>query len=354
MPDPTDRREAIAAAFEAAENAAKVEVPETKVEVPETKVEVPETKVEVPETKVEAPETPETKAETKVAAPETKVEAPEYHEKDLDKAPQSWKPAEKAKWATLDPDIRQEVLRRERQVTQALNETAQARSIANEFAQTVQPYMARIQSLGVQPVQAVGELLKADYLLSSAPPPQRAAFMAKLIQDYGVDIQQLDLALSGQSSQVDPVQAKVDELLQQRLAPLNDFVKLQKQQVEEAERQRAEAAAAEVAAMSANTTEFPHFERVRDQMADWIEFAQKKNIHMDLKTAYNKAIMSDPELSQLVVRQQQTLSQAAQAQRAKQASVSVSGAPSVTPRGSPPATDRRAIIAQAFDNLASR
>ena len=34
MPDPTDRREAIEAAFEAAENAAKVEVPETKVEVP--------------------------------------------------------------------------------------------------------------------------------------------------------------------------------------------------------------------------------------------------------------------------------------------------------------------------------
>lgn len=351
MPDPTDRREAIEAAFEAAEA-------ETKLPEPAT---APATAPAPESTKPAADLTPTGEPiEATVEKPEPTVaravEPKPLDNKDmeLDKAPQSWKPAEKAKWASLDPDIRQEVLRRERQVTQALNETAQARSFANEFTQTIQPYMARIQSLGVAPVQAVGELLKADYLLSSAPPPQRAAFMAKLINDYGVDIQQLDLALSGQAAQTDPVQAKVDELLQQRLAPLNEFIQAQRSQAEIAAQAKAAEAAAEVQAMMANTKDFPHFERVRDQMADWIEFAQKKNIHMDLKTAYNKAIMSDPELSQLVVRQQQTLSQAAQAQRAKQASVSVSGAPSVTPRGSPPATDRRAIIAQAFDNLASR
>ena len=348
MPDPIDRREAIEAAF--AEVEASAAAPDAK---PAEAV--------GPATTDAPSETPEVEEKAEVATPieattepETPTKPVEPKDTELDKAPQSWKPAEKAKWATLDPNIRQEVLRRERQVTQALNETAQARGFANEFTQTIQPYMARIQSLGVAPVQAVGELLKADYLLSSAPPPQRAAFMAKLINDYGVDIQQLDLALSGQTQQTDPVQAKVDELLQQRLAPLNEFIQLQRSQAEIAAQSKAAEAAQEVQAMAANPTEFPHFERVRDQMADWIEFAQKKNIQMDLKTAYNKAVMSDPELSQLVVTQQQTLSQAAQAQRAKLASVSVSGAPSVTPRGSPPATDRRAIISQAFDNALSR
>lgn len=346
MSDTLDRREAIAAAFEAAE--AK---PEAKPEVPETAPEASKVEPTAPETS-EVSEAPKTKSETTevVEAPEAK---PEVQEKDLDKAPQSWKPAERSKWASLDPGVRQEVLRRERQVTQVLNETSQARSFANDFVQTVQPYMARINAMGLPPMQAVAELLKADHLLSTAPASQKAAFMAKLINDYGVDIQQLDAALSGQT-QVDPVQSKVDELLQQRLAPLNEFVQAQRQQAQALEQQQVQAAQAEVAAMEANTIEFPHFAQVRDAMADWIEFAQKKNIRMDLKTAYNKAVMSDPELSKLTATQQQVFSQAAQAQRAKQASVSVSGAPSGAPRGSPPATDRRAIIAQAFDNAMSR
>ena len=346
MTNPQDRREAIEAAFEAAEASAKPAEPIVETAAEPKQEELFE-KPAKPVTKSE--ETPEEKPVEKPT--EKPEEKPTESRDDSDKAPQSWKPAEKAKWATLDPEVRQEVLRRERQITQTLNETAQARSFTNEFVQTMQPYMARVQAMGLQPLQAVGELLKADYILSSAPAPQRAALMAKLINDYGVDIQQLDLALSGQSAQVDPVQAKVDELLQQRLAPLNEFIQFQKTQAQLAAKQSAESAATEVQAMAANTAEFPHFDRVRDEMANWIEFAQKKNIHMDLKTAYNKAIMSDPELSQLVASQQQATLQAAQAQRAKQASVSVSGAPSASPRGSPPVTDRRAIIEAAFANI---
>lgn len=348
--EPTDRREAIAAAFDAqeaehastSENTAPREEPKAEAEAG--------TPAEATETRSQAAEPAEEGVSAKQVDP---TETPRT-ERGIERAPQSWKPAEKAKWAEIDPGVRQEVLRREAQINQVLAETAPARNFVGEFQQLVQPYAARIQAMGVSPMQAVGELFKADYILSSAPAPQRAAFMAKLISDYGVDIQQLDAVLSGQSAQVDPVQARIDQQLQQQLAPLNEFIQLQKQQAEALEQQKQQAVQQEIYEMSQNTKDFPYFNQVRESMADWIEISQKKNQHIDLKTAYNKAVMSDPELSRLVLLQNQTALQAAQAQRAKQASVSVRGAPNAMPIGSPPATDRRAIIAQAFDTLGSR
>ena len=96
----------------------------------------------------------------------------------------------------MPPDVRQEIVRRERETTKVLGETAQARQLAGQFMQAVQPYQARLQSAGAHPIAAVQELLKADYILSSAPQNQRAAFMAKLISDYGIDVRELDTALA--------------------------------------------------------------------------------------------------------------------------------------------------------------
>ena len=123
----------------------------------------------------------------------------------------------------LDPDVRQEVIRRERDISRTLGETSQARQIANQFQQAVQPFMARIQSNGITPVQAVNELLKADHILSSAPAPQRAQYMAKLIKDYAIDIRALDDALAG-TVVADPVQSTVEKLVEQRLAPFQQYI----------------------------------------------------------------------------------------------------------------------------------
>lgn len=327
--EPVDRRDAIEAAF------AEHSEPEVKAQVAS---EAPEQAEQV-EPKAEVEKSVEgSTAESDVAV--------------LDKAPQSWKPAEKAKWAQLDPDIKQEVLRRERQVTNVLNESAQARSVASEFMQTVQPYMARVQAMGLPPMQAVNELFKADYLLSTAPTQQRAQFMAKLIQDYGVDIVALDAALSG-APVADPVDSKVEQLLQQRLAPFQQYL-AQQQAVQQQQAALSQQQAAKTIEQMATDPKFPHFERVRQDMADWIEHAAKKNIVLGLEEAYNKAVMSDPVLSKQIATSNAAATANAQAQRALRASKSVSGAPRTEFNGSPTATDRRAIIAAAFDQAEAR
>lgn len=270
-----------------------------------------------------------------------------------DRAPQSWKPAEKAKWAQLDPDIRKEVLRREGEITRTLSETAQARQFTQQFQQAIQPFMARIQTTGAHPIAVVQELLKADHLLSTAPKNQRAQFMAQLISDYDVDIEALDAALSGKPVE-DPVDSKVEQLLQKRLAPFNTFIQQQQEQFKRTQEEQTAKATQTIEAM-AKDPKFPHFEAVRETMADLIEFfATKKNILLEPEEAYNKAVMSDPVLSKQIQAQSTAAAQAAQAQRAKNASVSVSGAPRAQMAGSPAATDRRAIIAAAFDQHAGR
>jgi len=337
-----DRRAVIEAAFEAAE-----EAPEQK-QLALPGVEETEIKPAVPAEGSTAE--PETKAvEAKPAAEEGKPAA----DLPTDRAPQSWKPAEKAKWAQLDPDIRKEVLRRENEITRTLGETAQARQFAQQFQQTVQPYMARIQSIGAHPVAVVGELLKADHLLSTAPKGQRAQFMAQLIKDYDVDIMALDAALSGAPA-ADPVDSRVEQLLQQRLAPLNTFIQQQQEQLKQQQEESAKTLQQEVEAMAKDEA-YPYFEQLREEMADIIEYyATRKNIHLGLKEAYNKAVMSDPVLSKQIQAQTTAATQTVQAQRAKQASVSVRGAPRAQMSGSPAATDRRAIIAAAFEQHAGR
>lgn len=120
-------------------------------------------------------------------------------ESEVEPVPRSWRPAVREKWAKLDPEVRQEVIRRENEMLRAFGESGQARAIAKNFQETVAPYMARIQSTGLDPMKAIQQLLIADNKLTTSAPHQKAAYMAQLIKEYGIDIQALDSALAGEA-----------------------------------------------------------------------------------------------------------------------------------------------------------
>lgn len=243
----------------------------------------------------------------------------------VDRAPASWKKEAKGEWAALPLQARQEIHRREMEVQKVLNETAPIRQEIQQFREIVTPYMARIQSLGVTPHQAVGELLKADYLLASGSPQQKAVFIDKLLQDYNVDIAELDSAISRrlggqpqpQPQGFDPNQISqlVQQQLQQALAPIY-------QQRQQQEQQIVQQAAMTVEQMALDP-KYPHFEAVREDMADLMELNSRRGIYISVEQAYNKAVGMNPELS--AMQQATQLNQSAR--RAAAAAVSVSGAP---------------------------
>lgn len=339
-----DRRAAISAAFDTVEKASA-----SSTETPPAKAE-PAVAESEPTGGVLPPGNDESKPVEGVDAEEKPDEGPKF---SVDKAPQSWRGPQKAKWATLDPDVRQEVVRREREITTALSESAGARKLAQQFQQVVQPYTARFQSLNAHPLQAIQGLLNADHVLSTAPKVQRAQLVAKLISDYDVDIETLDLVLAGKKLP-DEVDDKVEALVQKRLQPFQQFMtQAQKEQSERAAAAEAEYAKT-VKAMETDEVKYPFFTDVRQDMADIIEFQSKKGVYLSLEQAYNRAIAMNPDLSSQVASRlnEQPSAEAAahaRAQAALKASKSVKGAPGTVVPGASKVNDRRATIAAALD-----
>lgn len=340
-PEVDDRRAAIEAAFEATEKEPAQTEPEKSTEPVQTELELDAT--EKPEG-LDAPKPADEKSVEATPA-ETDVAVPE-------KVPQAWKATAKAKWESLDPEIRQEVLRREHQISTTLNETAGMRQFATQFQQAIQPYASRFAEIQADPAQVVGTLLKIDHILATGTPAQRAQQVASIISSAGVDIDMLANALSGQATP-DPVSAQVEQLLQQRLQPFQAFMSQQEQAAKAAAAVEAQRIQAEVHAMSQNP-KFPHFEAVRETMADLIQLdAAKINPSLTIESAYNKAVKM-MDLDAETIARNAAAEANAKAQRALKASKSVSGAPRTAPTGSPASTDRRSIIEAAFDQLGGR
>jgi len=269
----------------------------------------------------DAGQTPEHKAETPADRAAHRV----------DRAPASWKKEAKGDWAALPLHVRQEVYKREMEVERVLKETAPIRQQIQEIQNVVSPYMARIQSAGVTPVQAMNELFKADFVLATGTQQSKAQMMAKLIKDYGVSIEDLDAAIvagmQGQQPQpqgFDPnyVNQLVQQQLQQALAPIY-------QERQQREQQVVQQATQTVEQMSLDPR-YPYFDEVREEMADLIEVASRRGVALSLEDAYNRAVVINPGASGQQSRQAtmtQANAQHQQAQRAKIAASSVNGAP---------------------------
>lgn len=313
---------------------------------------------ETPATEQPAPEAPGY-AETPTKAPqeaatvepekkeEVQDEVPTFgKDKAADAAPASWKGDAKKVWAELPEAARAEVVRRERQVDQTLRETAQARQVVEDMQRTIQPYQQRLQEIGASPAQMFSTLMEADRILHSAPMEQRAQYLAGLIKNYGIDIQALDSALSGQpvqASQQYDIEQRVQQLLDQRLAPIQQRI-----QAEEMGRQQEIAHTIE---SMASDPQYPYFQDVREDMADLIEIRAARGIYLSLEQAYAMATGINPGVTaaQQQVNQRSIANhQNAVAQRAKGAAVSVGGSPASVSGGADP-TNLRASIEGAFD-----
>lgn len=368
----TDRRATLEAALEAAEkghestqqNDVLAAVTNTDTDAATTTQNVATDSSKIDDASKTAVETKSRDDATKIVATEvvteaaTKPQSVEDKTQNVDRAPQAWKPAQKAKWQALDPDIRQEISRREYETTRVLNETAQARQFVGQFQEAIQPYRARIQQVG-DPIKAVQNLLAVDHLLSTGPKTQKAQFLAKLVKDYDIDIVELDAALAG-TAPADPVKAQVEQLINERLSPYQQYVQQQQIREQQAQEYQQQQILKEVQAMSTDPA-YPHFEAVRETMADLIDTKVRRGVSIDLATAYNMAVAMDPELSQQVLttqqeatRRRQAAEAHAKAQRALEASSSVSGAPRGSNAGTPQTTDRRAHLEAAFASLEGR
>jgi hypothetical protein len=232
-------------------------------------------------------------------------------------APSSWKNTAKAKFATLDPEIQQEVLRRESDFHKGTEQYKQAASFGQEMHRALTPYSQTLQQLqnnGISASAAISGLLNTDHVLRSGTPDQKREAVAKIVQAYGVDMSQALPYIDPQVQQYQQEIAQRDQHIQQlsqsqaqrEQGELNSHIEQAKQGKE-------------------------HFDLVRNEMAALLQAGPAR----DINDAYEMAIWARPDLRQGLLakqREDSRIEQVNKAKLAKQAS-----AVNVSARGTFPA-----------------
>lgn len=212
-------------------------------------------------------------------------------------APVSWTPAAREHWAGISPEAKAEINKREGDIARGLQQASGHKRVADEYFKTVAPFQQYIQAAGSTPAQAITELMTTASQLTAGSPAKKAEVVRNIINEYGVDITMLDELLSGQPVSEDP-NAPLLAAIDERLAPMNDFMgNVQHGRQEQANEVNQEAAT-ELGAFQQANTEF--YDDLREDMADLMEMATNRNREMTLEQAYNHAANAHPEIGPIL------------------------------------------------------
>lgn len=272
----------------------------------------------------------------------TKTPAKPASDDKLAKAPGSWKPAAREKWAGLDPEVRAEIYRREAEVSRGLNQYQTDAKFGRELQDTIKPFEHTMRAAGVEPQQAIRALLETDHSLRFGTPVEKAQRVLEIMNFYGVNVDTLGAVLQG-APQPEPVDPKVAQL-QARLAQLEQGTLQQQSQV-------AAQLKSEVESFAANpANEF--YRDVREQMATLLE----SGVATDLQDAYDKATWANPEVRKVLLQRQAAelsskVSQTAARARNASSSIRSSGEPI---RTSVDPSNLRAVLEAAWDSQGNR
>ncbi len=232
------------------------------------------------------------KAEGNQAEPTETPATPETPQAPKVDIPQGVPPAIKAKWETLDAEVRSALVKREEDVHKMFTRHDSELNLGRKMKDIIQPYMPIIQAEGGTPETAVRDLLNTAYVLRTADPQQKAQLFTQIAQQYGVDLSQLGVA---QQTQPDPVQQQLRQLqqLQQQINPDAIMSRL-KEQMEYDKH------VSEVKAFAADPAN-EHFQAVSVEMAALLDSGRAK----DLREAYDKAIWANPDIRSMLLAKQE-------------------------------------------------
>lgn len=257
--------------------------------------------------------------------------------------PSSWKKDYEDQWTKLDPTLQDYIAQRESEFAKGVSTYKQNWDSVEPIYEAMQPFMPLLQQHNIQPQQWISNLGNAHKALALGSPEEKLQMFARLANDYGVNLG----ALTGQQ-QYDPQFSMITQELGQVKNQLAEF-----QQQREAQ---------EMASLQNDIEAFkqnaPHFEDVRETMAQLLQ----SGVASDLKTAYDKAIRLHDDIWQ----QQQQEAQQAQAKanaEQNQQKVAQAKAKAVSPRSSSPTgmtnsgngkKDLRSTLEEQFNAMEGR
>ena len=303
------------------------------------------------------PEEEAPQAESEVPEGEVEVQAVEQEYKPTVARPTTWKKEYLPLWDKLDrgenlsPEEARKMLeystQRESEYKKGVSAYKAEADNARALTEAISPFVPELQKNGIHPAAWINNLGRAHMILSQAPYQQKVELFNKLAQDYGID---LNSAYSGENTT--QYQDPQSVALKQQI----DYLNQQVQQVASwREQQEQGVLMNEIQRFSSDADKHPHFEAVREQMAQLLE----NGLANDLETAYAKAVRLNDEVWQTEQNRllQQATNQATQAQRVAKAKAAAVSPRSVTPNtqtGVADKKDRRSLLAEQMGEIGSR
>jgi hypothetical protein len=280
-----------------------------------------------------------------VAEDEVEPEQPEEQPESSDiPKPTTWKKDllplwdKIAKGETLTKDERKKHLeylnQRENEFKKGVSVYKAEAERAKALEEAINPFVPELQAQGIHPAAWINNLGRAHMILTKAPYEQKVQMFHRLAQDYGVNLNQIN-------EPQQPVDAYTQQLMQQ-LYQVNQEVSTIKGRFEQEEQARLNN---EIERVRSDRERFPHFDMVREEMAQLLELGKAQ----DLETAYAKAVRMNDEAFRL--EQEKLLTnatkQASKAQQVARAKATAVSPKSVTPNGTQAkveAKDRRSLL----------
>ena len=347
-----DRRELLEAALDQAEEGTLEAPVEKEIEVNDDPIQA-ENEESSPEESNDRDEKGRFKAkesstdQDSVEEPELVAEASDANEEPEIKRPTTWKkeyvevwnkmqegkPLDKAEFVKFAEYANQ----REAEYKKGVSAYKAEADNARQLTEAIGPFVPELQKHGIHPVTWIQSLGRAHYTLANGTYEQKINAFNRLAQDYGIQLNSDSLQMPEQAY-VDPYQQQLMQQLQATQQQVQQLSAIREQ--EEDARLKSE-----IERVNSNKERFPHFDMVREDMAQLLE----RGIAQDLETAYAKAVRINDEAYKLdqdkLLRSAST--QASKAQQVAKAKATAVSPRSVTPSGqvkSTDAKDRRSLL----------
>jgi hypothetical protein len=208
---------------------------------------------------------------------------------------------------------------------------------AKQLTEALGPFIPELQAQNIHPVAWINNLGRAHMVLSKAPYQEKVQMFHRLAQDYGIQLNQDGITMPEQQY-VDPYQQQLMQQLQATQQQVQQLSAIRDQE-ENARLNN------EINRVSSNKERFPHFDMVREDMAQLLE----RGLAQDLESAYAKAVRMNDEAYKLETDKllKTTSSQASKAQQVAKAKATAVSPRSSTPSGQvskSDAKDRRSLL----------
>lgn len=200
-------------------------------------------------------------------------------------APKAWAKEKHEIWSKLDPAAQEYIEHREKQVLEGLGQYSEKAKRADTWEAAVKPYMPLIEAQGAKPQEAVTYLFEAHRQLSSGTPEQRAAYLVKVAESYGIDISKATAsaaAVAAEPPAVKELRERTERLERERQQEIDQRVNETKTRV------ASEVSAFADAKDEKGNPKHPYFDECAEDIVALIHAGHA------LDKAYEKAVYANP------------------------------------------------------------